>query len=83
MSRFFITAACALTLLGPAAFAQNSMGNSMSPGHSMSSGNSMAPDSMKKPTGSMTKPKTDTGMAPSNAMGNAMGNSMGHPSSAQ
>ncbi len=81
MSRIFITAACAFSLLGPAAFAQSSMGNSKSPSNSMSPASStMAPGSMQKPADSMTKPKTDTGMSNSMAPSSSMGNSMTHPS---
>lgn len=45
MSRFILSAACALSLIGPAAFAQTSTDNSMSPGMSkspaMSNGSAM------------------------------------------
>jgi hypothetical protein len=92
MSRIFATAVCALTLLGPAAFAQSSMsnssmGNSMSngtPGAMSSSTNTMKPatstmsnDAMKAQS-SMSKPNTDTGMSNTMAPSGAMspGNAM-------
>lgn len=86
MSRFFTVAACALTLLGPAAFAQSSMGNSMSsPTSGTMSPNTTKPsDSMKKPETGMTNGNTmapANSMAPGNTMApaNSMGNSMSHP----
>lgn len=82
MSRIFITAACAFSLLGPAAFAQSSMGSSM--GNTMSpSGNAMSSATMNKPSDSMAKPKTDSGMSNGMAPSGAMGNAMNHPSNAQ
>lgn len=89
MSRFFTAVACALTLMGPAAFAQTSMNNGMSNGTAgaMSSESMSKPtDAMKpaanmKPADSMSKP-TDA-MAQSSSMGNSMSspssNSMSHP----
>ncbi len=76
MSRIF-AAACALALLGPAAFAQNTMSNTMGStmGNGMSSGSAS------------TLPNGGTGMKPANAMkplqnkaqstmGSAMSNTM-------
>lgn len=94
MSRIF-AAACALALLGPAAFAQNTMGNGMSNGaaSTMSNGSmGTKPSDTMKPLENKAKPATGNGMsnsmapsgntmAPQNNMapGNNMGNSTSTP----
>lgn len=78
MLRIFPAAICALTLLGPAAFAQSSMGDNMGNGSSsaMASGtqgsmskNEMKPSDKTKPADTMkpTGGMSDS-MAPSNGM---------------